>query len=91
MAALFPYFLARAQNIDFPRKAIYCVPMRVLARSFWEDLQERQINIDARLQTGERQDDRKLEGEITFATIDQLLSSFLNIPYSLSLRQSKVM
>lgn len=90
LAALFPYFLARAQNINFPRKAIYCVPMRVLARSFWDDLQKRQSGIDARLQTGEQQGDRKLEGEITFATIDQLLSSFLNIPYSLSLRQGNI-
>ncbi|MDD5402900.1 MAG: hypothetical protein PHU52_06590, partial [Dehalococcoidales bacterium] len=46
--------------------------------------------LDVRQQTGEQQDDPKLEGDITFATIDQVLSSFLNIPYSLSLRQGNI-
>lgn len=91
-AALFPYLLARREGIDFPRKLLYCVPMRVLARSFYDDLKEdgRHSDVDARLQTGEQQDDRRLQGEITFATIDQILSSFLNIPYALSLRQGNV-
>ena len=89
-AALFPYWFARQQGFDFPRKLLYCVPMRVLARSFWEDLKKDHADLDTRLQTGEQQDDRRLEGEITFATIDQVLSSFLNIPYALSLRQGNV-
>jgi len=91
-AALFPYLLARKEGMDFPRKLIYCVPMRVLARSFWDELRgdEQHKDIDLRLQTGEQQDDRRLEGEITFATIDQILSSFLNIPYSLSMRQGNM-
>jgi CRISPR-associated endonuclease/helicase Cas3 len=92
MAALFPYLLARYEKLDFPRKMLYCVPMRVLARSFHSDLTRRQGvgKLDARLQTGEQQDDRLFEAEVTFATIDQVLSSFLNIPYSLSLRQGNV-
>jgi CRISPR-associated endonuclease/helicase Cas3 len=91
-AALFPYLLARTQGLHFPRKMLYCVPMRVLARSFYNDLKDKgqHPDLDARLQTGEQQDDRQLEGEIIFATIDQVLSSFLNIPYSLSLRQGNV-
>lgn len=91
-AALFPFILARKEGLDFPRKLLYCVPMRVLARSFCEDIKTKPqgIGLDARLQTGEQQDDRKLEGDITFATIDQVLSSFLNIPYSLSLRQGNI-
>lgn len=91
-AALFPYLLAREERLDFPCKLIYCVPMRVLARSFWDELRmdERHRDLDLRLQTGEQQDDRRLEGEITFATIDQVLSSFLNIPYALSLRQGNM-
>lgn len=91
-AALFPYLLARKERADFPRKLLYCVPMRVLARSFYNDLKKDDLHsdLDARLQTGEQQDDRRLEGEITFATIDQVLSSFLNIPYALSLRQGNV-
>jgi len=91
-AALFPYLLARREGADFPLKLLYCVPIRVLARGFYDDLKKNGLhsNIDARLQTGEQQDDRRLEGEITFATIDQALSSFLNIPYALSLRQGNV-
>ncbi|MER3513301.1 MAG: CRISPR-associated helicase Cas3' [Chloroflexota bacterium] len=91
-AALFPYLLARREGIDFPRKLLYCVPMRVLARGFYEDLKGKgqHADLDARLQTGEQQDDRHLQGEVTFATIDQVLSSFLNIPYALSLRQGNV-
>lgn len=91
-AALFPYLLARKDGSDFARKLIYCVPMRVLARSFWDELRrdEMQTDLDVRLQTGEQQDDRRLEGEITFATVDQVLSSFLNIPYALSLRQGNI-
>lgn len=91
-AALFPYLLARREGIDFPRKLLYCVPMRVLARGFYEDLKGKgqHADLDARLQTGEQQDDRYLQGEVTFATIDQVLSSFLNIPYALSLRQGNV-
>jgi CRISPR-associated endonuclease/helicase Cas3 len=42
------------------------------------------------LQTGEQQDDRRFEGRVIFATIDQVLSSFLNIPYSLSQRQANL-
>ncbi len=91
-AALFPYLLARRQAIDFPQKLLYCVPMRVLARSFYDDLRKdgQHGALDARLQTGEQQDDRRLEGEVTFATIDQVLSSFLSIPYALSLRQGNL-
>lgn len=90
-AALFPYLLARRLGLDFPTKLLYCVPMRVLARSFYEDLKGNgQVAIDVRLQTGEHQGDPRLEGEIIFATIDQVLSSFLNIPYSLSSRQGNV-
>lgn len=34
------------------------------------------------LQTGENPEDPRFEGDIVFCTIDQMLSSFLNIPYS---------
>jgi len=89
-AAIFPYLLARWQCLDFPRKMIYCVPMRVLARSFWSEIIQTHSSLDVRLQTGEQQDDRRFEGEIIFTTIDQVISSFLNIPYSLSARQGNV-
>jgi CRISPR-associated endonuclease/helicase Cas3 len=91
-AALFPYLLARQEGRDFPRRMIYAVPMRVLAKCFYDDLTAKHPEDKqwAKLQTGEQQDDRRLEGRAIFATIDQVLSSFLNIPYSLSQRQANL-
>ncbi len=91
-AALFPYLLARKNNLDFPRKMLYSVPMRVLAQSFHDDLlkERKQNDMDIRLQTGEQQGDPRFEGEVTFATIDQVLSSFLSSPYSLPRRLSNL-
>jgi len=91
-AALFPFLHAWANGLSFPRKCLYAVPMRVLARSFHDALAKNKQsgNLDVRLQTGEQQDDPKFEGSLIFATIDQILSSFLNIPYSLSKRQGNL-
>lgn len=92
-AALFPYLLARLEGLHFPHKLLYSVPMRVLAKSFHERLSRASV-IDAKtsvsIQTGEQQDDRQLKSNIIFTTIDQLLSSFLNIPYALGRRQANV-
>lgn len=90
-AALLPFLHAR-QNLSpeqFPRKCIYSVPMRVLANQFHQEYDkiveregwQRQLNVT--IQTGDRPDDRKLEGDLIFTTIDQTLSNFLNIPYAL--------
>jgi len=90
-AALLPFLHGRQNDRSdfFPRKCIYSVPMRVLANQFhkeykniiresgWED----RLNIS--IQTGDRPDDRKLESDLIFTTIDQTLSNFLNIPYAL--------
>src|SRR5690606_9258563 len=35
------------------------------------------------VQTGETPDDPLFEGRVIFCTVDQMLASFLNIPYSL--------
>lgn len=64
--------------------------MRVLANQF-VDSARTLIQKDLRLpeephisiQTGARAEDRQLEGDLIFTTIDQALSSFLTIPYSL--------
>ncbi|MBC7337132.1 MAG: DEAD/DEAH box helicase, partial [Clostridia bacterium] len=61
-AAQFPFFAAQRLGLNFPQKMVYCVPMRVLARSFWADARNAHVEIDVRLQTGEQQDDRRLEG-----------------------------
>ena len=93
-AALFPFLLAQKENRPFPRKLIYTTPMRVLAKSFHTDFQESPIGkqniFKAEIQTGENQDDRQFRSDLIFTTIDQVLSSFLNIPYALGLRQGNV-
>ncbi|MBW1928104.1 MAG: CRISPR-associated helicase Cas3' [Deltaproteobacteria bacterium] len=95
-AALFPFFRAWEYGEDFPRKCIYSVPLRVLANQFWDEYKDRPVNfgftrpMDVTVQTGGRPEDPRLEGNLIFTTIDQTLSNFLNIPYSLSLGQGNL-
>lgn len=95
-AALFP-FLDGWRNSDpslFPRQCIYAVPMRVLANQFGAEYRKIVANYSdrfgllksVRIQTGARPDDRRFEADLIFTTIDQALSSFLTIPYSLGNR-----
>ena len=92
-AALAPFieaFFDRPADF-FPRKCIYSVPMRVLANQFfaeyhelaasYERIHRRQMAVS--IQTGDRPDDPKLQSNLIFCTIDQTLSSFLNVPYTL--------
>jgi CRISPR-associated endonuclease/helicase Cas3 len=77
----------------FPNKLIYVVPLRTLANSLrqraealveqWSKVSQASRSIVVTLQTGENPEDPRFEGDIVFCTIDQMLSSFLNIPYSL--------
>jgi len=68
----------------------------VLANQFWDEYQDRTLNfgftrpLDVTIQTGGRPEDPRLEGNLIFTTIDQTLSNFLNIPYSLSLGQGNL-
>ncbi len=90
--AIAPFLFAKSLNLDFPSKLIYVVPLRTLANSLrqrvetmvrqWERLYPPSRNLVVTLQTGENPEDPRFEGDIIFCTIDQLLSSFLNIPYS---------
>ncbi|MBW2137902.1 MAG: CRISPR-associated helicase Cas3' [Deltaproteobacteria bacterium] len=95
-AALYPFLRAWECGDDFPRKCIYSVPLRVLANQFWDEYQDRTLNfgfirpMDVTIQTGGRPEDPRLEGNLVFTTIDQTLSNFLNIPYSLSLGQGNL-
>ncbi len=82
----------------FPRQCLYTVPVRVLANQFEHEYRElsqsyqrrfgRQLTVT--IQTGERADDPKFEGDLVFATLDQVLSSALGVPYGLSEGQSNV-
>lgn len=95
--AIAPFLFAKHEQInikDFPNKLIYIVPLRTLATSLrdravtlvktWEEAyrKEGERRLVVTLQTGENPEDPRFEGDIVFCTIDQLLSSFLNIPYS---------
>lgn len=82
----------------FPRQCLYAVPMRVLASQFEYEYRrlaesyERRFDrrLDVRIQTGDRPEDPKFLGDLVFATLDQVLSSALGVPYSLPEGQSNV-
>lgn len=99
-AALFPFLDSwRSDNPAlFPRQCIYAVPMRVLANQFEAEYRHTVATFSTRfgllkhvaIQTGARPDDRRIEADLVFTTIDQALSSFLTIPYSLGKRQANL-
>lgn len=99
-AALLPFIYARRSDIktNFPQKCVYSVPMRVLAHQFVEEIRGMAADyrvkfreeIDVRIQTGDQQDDRLFEGDLTFCTIDQFLSSYLTAPFSLSMNKANM-
>ncbi|MEE3715453.1 CRISPR-associated helicase Cas3' [Tumidithrix elongata RA019] len=90
--AIAAYLFAKQMEIEFPNKLIYIVPLRTLATSLrdrtqelirrWEKEYPPKRSLVVTLQTGENPEDPRFEGDIIFCTIDQLLSSFLSIPYS---------
>lgn len=100
-AALFPFLDGwRNTASAFPRQCLYAVPMRVLANQFAFEYKQ---TVDrytvshglselgtVAVQTGARPEDARFESDLIFTTIDQLLSSFLTIPYSLSNRQANL-
>jgi CRISPR-associated endonuclease/helicase Cas3 len=93
-AALYPFLRSWEYDENFPRKCIYAVPMRVLANQFNEEYSELVANYNflrpmkVEIQTGEHRKDPRFESDLIFATIDQVLSSFLIAPYSLPKRLS---
>ena len=94
MASLWPFLQNWAADENhLPRKCIYAVPMRVLANQF--DAEYNKIIKEEMLiasppgikkQTGEYKDDPEFRADMTFATIDQVLSGWLMSPYSLPKR-----
>lgn len=100
-AALDPFKASsrhKARYTNFPNKCIYTVPMRVLANQFVEKYSNtlaghKPTAPDLKLvaqQTGEHPDDPMFEARLTFATIDQVLSSFLIAPYGLPRSQANI-
>lgn len=91
LAALFPFVYARDHGLDFPRQLLYSLPLRVLATSLEASVRQMLPEYEVTLQTGESPNDPQfLIGDIIFATYDQVLSSFLHFPFSLSSRQANV-
>ena len=99
-AALLPFLHAWREETDenFPLKCVYTVPMRVLANQFTAEYEERadsfgrrfKRSLNVRIQTGEHSEDREFEGDLIFCTIDQFLSSYLTMPYSLPRRLANI-
>jgi len=87
-AALFPLFLSWVykQPDEFPQQGMYITPLRVLLNQFHSESEPLAMRLsrNVRIQSGEQGDDPRFEADLTFTTIDQILSSFLTIPYSLS-------
>lgn len=93
-AALAPFVEAFFTLSDgtFPRQALYSVPMRVLATQFERETKEfadrfyriHRQKLKVTIQTGERPEDPEFLGYLVFATLDQVLSSAIGVPYSLS-------
>lgn len=101
-AALFPFLHGwRHPNpAMLPRQGIYVIPLRVLADQFSADYRPRVAEYvraqglsprgEVRVQTGALAEDPRFEGDLVFTTIDQFLSSFLTIPYSLGNRSANL-
>jgi CRISPR-associated endonuclease/helicase Cas3 len=99
-AALFPFLDAWRDNdpARFPRQCVYVVPLRTLANQFeceYREIVQRfttshGLREKVSIQTGARPVDPKFEADLIFTTLDQMLSSALTIPYSLSNRQANL-
>ncbi|MCL5995411.1 MAG: CRISPR-associated helicase Cas3' [Chloroflexi bacterium] len=82
----------------FPRKCVYTVPMRVLANQFVQEYRESAQSYQRRfrrelkvqIQTGDQSQDIRFEGDLIFCTVDQFLSSYLTMPYSLPGRMANL-
>lgn len=74
---------------DYPSRIIYTTPLRSLTHGFQRNYAEsaRQRRWERSwyptVQTGEIPDDPLFEGQVIFATVDQMLASYINMPYGL--------
>ncbi len=95
-ASIIPFLLAKQNNIEsFPQKMIYSLPLRTLANSIHQDVNEvldkSILNKGlTSIQTGEYSNDKYFKKDIVFSTIDQTLSNFLSFPLPLSKREANI-
>lgn len=79
-----------------PKKMIFSTPMKILSNQFWKstkddpEFQPYKDIIKFSILHGDNKEDTRFEHPVTYTTIDQTLSSYLNIPYSLKASQSAV-
>ena len=88
----------KRSKYNYPARIIYAAPMRVLGNQFIKD--HKKLADDPRLrwedvwspsiQTGERPEDKQFEHKLIAATVDQVLASFLNVPYGLPKRLDNI-
>lgn len=92
-AALYPFLESwDRESKTYPCKCVYVVPMRVLANQFTSSTRNllkemviaRQPKVE--IQTGDQPKDKRFESDVIFCTVDQFLSSYLTMPYSLPRR-----
>lgn len=94
-ASIMPFLYSMQNKMkSFPQKLIYSLPLRTLTNSIYLDtlsiLEQKDIDINLSVQTGEFKEDVYFENDIVFSTIDQTLSNFLCFPLALSKRQANI-
>lgn len=82
---------------EAPQRIVFSTPMRTLTQGQYK-LAESAFKQNANwgktwkpsIQTGEQPNDPLFEHKLIFATVDQVLASFLNVPYGLSRRLDNI-
>lgn len=99
---IMPFIYSRTRDRPIADRLLYALPLRSLADSLYRATHDclcalrLEEQIPVRLQTGETGsipgvgDPLFAEGRIIFCTIDQLLSSYLGIPFSVSPRMANI-
>lgn len=80
-----------------PQRIVFATPMRTLTQAQYK-LAEYHYRTNAKwerewppsIQTGEQPDDPMFERKLIFATVDQVLASFINLPYGLPRRLDNI-
>ena len=87
---------------QYPPRMIFVAPLKTLVKSQYQSIEKAYLDQSGvntelwerewkpSLQTGDDSDDPLFERKIILATVDQLLASFLNIPYGISRRMDNI-